>query len=243
MNNILKDKFFDRVVEDFKVMTAVVTKQVKLVKQLLEDNKNEALYLEIYNNERILDSLDLKLRREVINAIVLYNPRATDLRQMMSNYDMTGYIERVGDLVMNIAYSLKEMDIKNEICQRYYPDIIKLLSTSTKMIEQSIQSFNDENNVLARNIIESDDIVDNLYHSISLRTRTDYGGQTLSQEQLNDLFGINGIAYNVERIADNATNIAEAAIYFAEGKDVKHAKMIKEEQDAEEAEQKMRAGK
>lgn len=243
MNNILKDKFFDRVVEDFKVMTAVVTKQVKLVKQLLEDNKNEALYLEIYNNERILDSLDLKLRREVINAIVLYNPRATDLRQMMSNYDMTGYIERVGDLVMNIAYSLKEMDIKNEICQRYYPDIIKLLSTSTKMIEQSIQSFNDENNVLARNIIESDDIVDNLYHSISLRTRTDYGGQTLSQEQLNDLFGINGIAYNVERIADNATNIAEAAIYFAEGKDVKHAKMIKEEQDAEEAEKKMRAGK
>ena len=29
-------------------------------------------------------------------------------------------------------------------------------------------------------------------------------------------------SYNIERIGDNATNIAEAAIYLIEGKNIKH---------------------
>jgi len=235
MDNVLRDKFFSRVTEDFKVMSSLVMIQVGIVKTLfssIDEVDIDAVHQELYTNERILDSLDVKLRREVINAIVLYSPRATDLRQIMSNYDMTGYLERMGDLVLNISRFLMTMDVKGEICRRYAPDLTKLLTTSASMIEQSIQAFNNENNTLARAIIDSDDVVDNLYRSIGVRTRSDYGGKHLSESELNDILGINGIAYNVERIADNATNIAEAAIYFAEGEDVKHARLKKEEQDA-----------
>ena len=33
---------------------------------------------------------------------------------------------------------------------------------------------------------------------------------------------LSGMSYNIERIGDNATNIAEAAIYLMEGKNAKH---------------------
>lgn len=239
MNNILKDKFFNKVIENFRVMSTVMMKQLELVKKLLdEDNDDTDVYQEIYNNELIIDSLDVKLRREVINAIVLYNPRATDLRQMMSNYDMIGYVERVGDLVLNIARFLKGMDKKSEICTHYHDKILKLVNLSASMAEQSILAYNYENNAMARETINNDDMVDDLYGEICRSTSTDFGGKVLSESQLNDIQGVNGIAYNLERISDNATNIAEAAIYFAEGKDIKHTKLKKEEEDAAATESK-----
>ena len=44
----------------------------------------------------------------------------------------------------------------------------------------------------------------------------------LSQQEVTDALCINSMAYNIERIGDNATNIAEAAIYLIEGKNIKH---------------------
>jgi len=36
---------------------------------------------------------------------------------------------------------------------------------------------------------------------------------------------ITAISYNIERVADMAVNMAEAAIYLVEGKDVRHHKI------------------
>ena len=41
-------------------------------------------------------------------------------------------------------------------------------------------------------------------------------------KEVTDALCINSMAYNIERIGDNATNIAEAAIYLIEGKNIKH---------------------
>ncbi|MCI1779623.1 MAG: DUF47 family protein [Bacteroidales bacterium] len=229
MEKIVKGKFFTGVEENFNVMSSLVMKQIGLIKMLLDDNDaGGSIYTEINTNEVLLDSLDVKMRREVINAIVLYNPRASHLRLMMSNYDMIGYMERVGDLVKNIARFLKDMDIKGPIFRHYKSDIMSMIELASDMVERSFLSFDYKDNAMARKIIKSDDEVDGLYHRICRITSTDYGDKALSVGQLNDLFGINGIAYNIERIGDNATNIAEAAIYFAEGRDVKHEKSMED---------------
>ena len=232
MNNVLKDRFFTRVFDDFKVMSLVVMKQVELVKQLMDGKTDESIYTEIYHNERILDSLDVKLRKEIVNAIVLYSPRATDLRQIMSNYDITAYVERVGDLIMNMAHFIKTMDLKGEIYLCYKENLALLFTISASMIENSIRSFSDENNALARDIIQKDDAVDQLYYNITKSSHLEFAGRVLEEQQLNDLICVNNIAYNIERIGDNATNIAEAAIFVTEGLDIKHANMKKEEEEA-----------
>ncbi len=169
---------------------------------------------------------------EIVNAIVLYSPRATDLRQIMSNYDITAYVERVGDLIMNMAHFIKTMDLKGEIYLCYKENLALLFTISASMIENSIRSFSDENNALARDIIQKDDAVDQLYYNITKSSHLDFAGRVLEEQQLNDLICVNNIAYNIERIGDNATNIAEAAIFVTEGLDIKHANMKKEEEEA-----------
>ena len=39
---------------------------------------------------------------------------------------------------------------------------------------------------------------------------------------LADSLNIGRISYNIERVGDSATNIAEAVIFLTEGKDIKH---------------------
>ena len=45
------------------------------------------------------------------------------------------------------------------------------------------------------------------------------------QQILFSYININTIMSNIERIADQATNIAEASIYAMEGKDINHKKL------------------
>ena len=82
--NRLREKFFLRISQDFEVMSKMVIQQIHQTQRLLETNTLPEIYTEIHNNERIIDSLDVKMRDEVINTIVLYSPRAGDLRKIMA---------------------------------------------------------------------------------------------------------------------------------------------------------------
>lgn len=218
----LKEKVLSRITEDFQVLSKVVIKQIDLTKLLIENNKDEDIYAEIYNNERIIDSLEVKMRDEVINTIVLYSPRATNLRMIISYYDMTAYLERIGDLIVNICGFLRQTDIQAPLFQRYKESLLNMLELTENMTQNAIFAFTCEDAELARTTIESDDQVDTYYHRISQSLPQDCSGQTLSGQQVTDALSINSMSYNIERIGDNATNIAEAAIYLMEGKNIKH---------------------
>ena len=45
------------------------------------------------------------------------------------------------------------------------------------------------------------------------------------KQVLMSFINMNAVLSNIERIADHATNIAEAAIYSIEGKDIRHKKI------------------
>lgn len=219
----LKEKVLSRITDDFQVLSKVVIKQINLTKLLLENNKNEDIYTEINNNERIIDSLEVKMRDEVINTIVLYSPRATNLRMIISYYDMTAYLERIGDLIVNICGFLRKTDIQAPLFQHYKESLLNMLGLTEDMTQNAIFAFTCEDAELARTTIESDDQVDAYYHQIGQTLPLDCSGQTLNGQQVTDALAINSISYNIERIGDNATNIAEAAIYLMEGINIKHS--------------------
>lgn len=218
----LREKFFNRITADFQVMSTIVLKQLILTREIQEDNRQESIYEEFENNERILDSLEVKMRNEVINTIVLYSPRAGDLRKIMAYYDMTNYMERIGDLLMNVCGFLKKIDLEGPIFAHFRNDLSKLLETAENMTQNAIFAFSCEDNELAQTTIQLDDDVDNLHRKITGELKDYNIGKTLDEQSVTDILGINSISYNIERIGDNATNIAEAAIYLVEGKNVKH---------------------
>lgn len=218
----LKEKVFNRITNDFHVLAQEIFQQLELTVRMMEDNKDEQIYNTITSNERIIDSLEVKMRSEVINAIVLYTPRATNLRVIISYYDMTAYMERIGDLILNIANFLRNVDIHGPLFKQYKDELTEMLNVASKMTRNSIQAFADGQPELAREVIEWDDQVDELFHRISRKLPDMHAEKTLSVQELTDILSVNSMAYNIERIGDNATNIAESAIYLIQGQDVKH---------------------
>lgn len=218
----LKEKVFGRITDDFQVLAKIVIRQLNLIKQLMNENQNDDLYTEINNNERIIDSIEVKMRNEVINLIVLYSPRATNLRMIISYYDMTAYLERIGDLILNISNFIKRIQVDGALFTRYKKDLFKMLDLTENMTQNAIFAFTCEDIQLAKDTIDTDDQVDALHEHIGLHLPSQCAEKTLSRQEMTDALCINSMAYNIERIGDNATNIAEAAIYLIEGKNIKH---------------------
>ena len=138
------------------VLTREVFRQSTLIENMLEHNKDEQIYQDIRANEHIIDSLEVKIRTEVINAIVLYTPRATNLRIIISYYDMTAYMERVGDLIMNMAHFLRHTDIEGALFNEHLYQLKKMFMLAKSMITKSIDVFTDEETTLAINVSELD---------------------------------------------------------------------------------------
>lgn len=217
----LQKKMLSRITADFQVLSKVVLSQQERIRQMLEEGNCTSL-TEIDYNERIIDSLDVKIRNEVINTIVLYSPRATNLRMIISYYDMTAYLERIGDLILNIAQFIQEMDTQGEIFKKYSPLFLKMLASAGNMTQNAIFAFTCADMQLAQETIDTDDQVDKLHDDICNSLCLQYADRALTSQEMADLLSVNSISYNMERIGDNASNIAEAAIYLIEGKNVKH---------------------
>ena len=217
-----QDIIFRKIKTNFHLLSKVVMKQLSLSKSLLSTETNSELLSEITSNEGIIDSIEVKLRSEVIKTIVLYSPRAIDLRKIISYYDMTAYMERIGDHLLNISEELTSINKKGAIFANNLADIKELFSTVELMTHNALFAFECEDNALAKKIITDDDKADNLNVQIISQLTTVEENNILTSGDISDIIQIGALASNLERIGDNATNIAESAIYITEGLDIKH---------------------
>ena len=69
-------------------------------------------------------------------------------------------------------------------------------------------------------------MVDDLNKKMMKKAIKKSTGSDDEKKLLNSFINVNSVVSNIERIADHATNIAEAAIYSIEGKDIRHHKNI-----------------
>src|SRR3712207_4975807 len=113
--------------EVFNVLHRVVARQVDLILQIFSIVAPSDVYDQIEMNETIIDGLELKIRSEVMNGIILYTPRASDARRMFSLHDMTGYLERIGDLLLNVAHFAHHIDLDDPISIAYIPTLREML--------------------------------------------------------------------------------------------------------------------
>ncbi|MGL5317445.1 MAG: phosphate signaling complex PhoU family protein, partial [Bacteroidales bacterium] len=208
----LKEKVFSRITNDFQVMTLETFTQLDLLSQMMDNNHDEELYARITKNELIIDSLEVKIRTEVINTIVLYTPRASNLRMIIAYYDMTAYLERIGDLVLNLANFLRRADLNDPIMCSFKSDLRTMLDTASLMARNAMKAFTESEPDIAKNVIDLDEKVDTLFYNITRQLPKKYSGMSLSEQEMTDILVISSMAYNIERIGDHATNIAEAAV-------------------------------
>lgn len=227
MANILKQKQLQILLNDFELLGDTILTQFSLTSKLLGNSSQESLYEEAKANEIIIDRLELKVREEVVFTIFQFTPKAADLRKLVTYQDITTNLERVGDMLLNIIKFLRKTDLNDSNFKEEREKIGKMLQASGDMLKNAIHSFSTENSIIAYEVIEADDLVDELYHSVSRSLQETYSKrQNLTKDEIRNILNVNSIAHNLERIGDSATNVAEATIYLTEGKDIRHSENL-----------------
>ena len=220
--NRLKDTVLKPVGDQFDRLTELILRQLSITRQLLAGNSSAELRDELNRNESAIDGLEVSIRDEVVNVIVLHAPRASNLRIIMACYDTTSNLERIGDLIHNIYEFTGGTAVSTGLYRRKSDGLLKMFDLAADMVKNVIFAMNCSDERLAREVIRSDDRVDEWWRRISGELKSTGTQRTLTAEEMEGMLSVFGIANNLERIGDQATNIAEAVIFVTEGKDIKH---------------------
>ena len=192
--------------------------------------EQQTLILKIKENEKLIDQYELSISDKFINAIVLYQPVASDIRRLVAVYRMTINLERIGDLVMNIAYTVETLR-ESEEYKAMSEVILNMLLSGKIMVEKSLLSFVNSDTDYAIWTIKNDSIVDEMNQKLLKNSISKAKVNEKTKEMLLSYADLKNIITNIERIADHATNIAEATIYSLRGTDVRHSGFDKEDHD------------
>ena len=209
----------------FAEQSALVERMVeKAVRALIEKDENLA-YEVIETDEIECNSREKDIEAKAVELITLYAPKAGDMRKIVSIIKANRDLERIGDHAVNIAehslYLIPRRPVKPLI------DIPRMAKIATSMIKNSLDAFLQERVDLAREVLKSDDLVDNLDVQIMRELITYMASDpTAIERSLRLIF----ISRNLERIGDLAMNLAEDVVYFITGNDIKHPNLLEEEQ-------------
>jgi phosphate transport system protein len=98
-----------------------------------------------------------------------------------------------------------------------------MLLSGISMVEKSLLSFINNDNEYAIWTIKNDEVVDDMNNKLLINSISKAKVSDKTKEMLLSYIDLKSIITNLERIADHATNIAEASIYSIQGTDIRHS--------------------
>jgi phosphate transport system protein len=226
-----KEQSIQDTTRSFQEMADLILLQLNLIEKVMlstDENEQSVLLNDINRNEEEIDRLEIVISEKFINSIVLYQPLASDLRKLISIYRMTINLERIGDLVMNISYAFGTITKTSEY--KIMSDVLlNMFQSGRVMVEKSLLSFVNNDQDYAIWTIKNDSIIDEMNNKLLANSISKAKIDKKTKDMLLSYIDIKNIITNIERIADHATNIAEATIYALQGTDVRHSGLEKEE--------------
>ena len=220
-----KDDAINSIMNDFEEFANLVLHQLDLLEKIISSgntNISDEIIKEVLSNEKKIDKQEVKISDKIVNTIVLYQPVASDLRKIFACFRIVNSLERVGDMVLtivNLIPNIKTLKIYSEL-----NDVItNMLINSSNMVNKALLAFTNDDKEYAIWTIKNDTVVDEINKKMLKKAIKKSSDSNEENKQLFMSFiSMNSIVTNIERIAGHATNIAEAAIYSIEGKDIRH---------------------
>ncbi|MGA2961335.1 MAG: phosphate signaling complex protein PhoU [Candidatus Korobacteraceae bacterium] len=171
---------------------------------------------EIYENEERINAVEREIDKLSFDLLAMQQPMAVDLRFILAVIKSNADLERIGDQAVNIAERV--MGLIELPPVELAADIPRMATLVSEMIRQSLQAFVSGDAESAKRVLERDDQVDRMNHEIF--TAMDQAMES-SPHFIHQALHTISIARNLERVADHATNIAEDAIFWVCGADMR----------------------
>ncbi len=187
------------------------------IKSLVE--RDSGLAREVIRRDREINSYDVEIDEEGVRLIAIRQPKAHDLRFLITAMKITTDLERMGDLAEDIAE--RAVELNEEPPLKPYIDIPRMAGIARGMLIDVLDAFIRKDATAAYDVIKRDDEVDALtvqiFNELLFFMIQDPRATSRAVK-------ITYISKYLERIADHATNIAEMVVYMVEGRMIRHMK-------------------
>lgn len=168
--------------------------------------------LKVIEGDTTIDNLEIEVNQFSIWIIAKEAPVSRDLREIIGVLKISSEIERVADFAVNIAKST--IKIGNATSLLDITHLEKMKDLSIEMLRKALQSFLEENILLAKEVGDLEENVDQ-YSGETYKKLTTYLSEHPEEtSQLVQLLFVNRF---LERTADHITNIAESTAYLIKG--------------------------
>jgi phosphate transport system protein len=185
------------------------------VQALLERDLTRARY--VVAGDGVVDELDNRIGDDCHRILALYQPVASDLRQVIAVLQMTTDLERVGDLAVEIAERVGDLGAFSSFP---IPDALPLLAElASGMVHHSLTAYMERDEAEARKVCQA---------SIKSRTLSATLTESLIAEMkaypcsIEPALCLDAVVRCLQRIAEHATNLAEAVVFLIEGHSIRH---------------------
>jgi len=186
------------------------------IETLLKNNDHE-LAKKIIKKDLIINDLGQSVENKVFNILASRQPMAIDLRIVFSAVKISLYLERCGDMCKGISNRV----LKGDLNEAQSPETISLLVNMCSMVHSNLgivmEDYSKKECDNSVKVWKSDSEIDSLYSEIlmdilnSIKTNPD---------ATDALVPLLFIARYLERVGDQATNVAEETYFVVTGEDL-----------------------
>jgi len=179
--------------------------------------RDTELATRVIKQDQEINLLEVEIDKYCLRLLALDQPLAKDLRFIVGSMRIAVDLERVADQAVNIAERTVFLSSRPPLPPN--PQMEQLAETATDMLKTVISAFVNGNTDQAYDVCQMDDTADELNAAI-LKNQINY---ILTEVPAVERSVQTIIAARcIERVADQATNIAESVIFIVKGVNIKH---------------------
>lgn len=199
-------------------LNTLLIKMAATVEQAVADammalkNRDKDLAISVSKNDRDVDRMERHIEDMCLMLLLKQQPVAGDLRFISAALKIITDLERIGDHAQDICEISLTMDDKP---LSVTTDLItRMFEESTAMIKMAVDAFITNDEDLATQCINHDDVVDDLF--VQVREKLIHKLQS-GQDDPEESVDLLQIAKYLERVGDHAQNIGEWVVFSLTG--------------------------
>ena len=169
----------------------------------------EAATKDIAKIEKEIDDKEHNIEALCMQLLLKQQPVGSDLRKISAALKMVTDMERIGDQATDIAEIMNTGSVHVPVTAI---PLQEMADHAMHMVNDSVTAYVEGKSELAKKVIDSDEVLDNLFDKV--RKALDMNRMGYSSDEVLDLLMISKY---YERIGDHATNIGEWAEFAVDG--------------------------
>jgi phosphate transport system protein len=209
-------KELEELKEDLLKMTTLVEETIRDAVQSMV-KKDTELAQKASKKENQINSMKIAIDNMCLKLLALRQPMTVNFRFITSAMKIIADLERMGDQAVKI--SERAISLIQEPQLIPYIDIPKMAEIAQSMVKDVLNAFVNRDSKLARSVYEKDNLVDGLNDQV-IRELLPY--MTSDPKSTARAVHLMIVSRCLERIADQATNIAEDVIFMVDALFIKY---------------------